>query len=123
MLNPFPHAVPNPYGYMPPPPHPFHHLHHPPRLHAPPMLQAPVTVSPPIELPRIILLEEFLQRYKLNMEDQRVLSELGYVPGDDAIDQLDTVTWEGTRVLPLTKARILRYHKTFLKDIAQGLWN
>jgi hypothetical protein len=78
--------------------------------------------SPPIELPREITLDEYCERYKLSADDRRVLSELGYVPGDDGIKELDATMWEVTRVLPLAKARILRQHAAFLRDVTNGLW-
>ncbi|KAJ7438218.1 hypothetical protein B0H11DRAFT_2358896 [Mycena galericulata] len=119
LFNPNQHLFPGAYPYMPPfsaPPHPFGA--HPP---APP--QAPQVAEPlSIKLPRGIVLEEYFERYNVNMEDRRVLTELGYIPGDDGITDLDDKSWEATKVLPLAKGRILRQHGAFLKDVVNGLW-
>ncbi|KAJ7842585.1 hypothetical protein B0H13DRAFT_2365161 [Mycena leptocephala] len=118
LLNPYPQPLPNPYGAYMPNPFPM-----PPHVLGPPPPVPPQAVeSPTIELPREITLDEYCERYKLSADDHRVLSELGYVPGDDGIKELDTAMWEVTRVLPLAKARILRQHAAFLKDVTNGLW-
>ncbi|KAJ6568837.1 hypothetical protein B0H19DRAFT_1373283 [Mycena capillaripes] len=120
MINPFHQPLPNPYAsYMQ-----YPSLPHPPFGLPLPHPQAPQAVeSPPVELPRDISLEEYFERYKLNPDDRRILIELGYVPGHDGIKDLDAATWEVTKVAPLAKARILRQHGTFLKDVEKGLWN
>lgn len=74
-------------------------------------------------LPRDISLEEYCDRYHVSPEDRRVLTELGYIPGDDGIKQLEKEEWEASRVLPLAKGRILRQHDAFLKDVSRGLWD
>jgi hypothetical protein len=121
---PFPHPygqspIPNPYEYLPFPSFPAPHHHHGLPPAAPPL--APE--SGPVELPRKISLDEYCERYKINAEDRRVLTTLGYVPGDEGIKDLDAASWEATKVLPMAKARILRQHVSFLKDVAEGRWN
>lgn len=118
----FPHS--NPYGL---PPNPYYGYPQIPNLPAPhgglpPAALPHAPVSEPVELPREILLEEYFERYKLNAEDRRVLTELGYVPGDEGIKDLDAAAWQATKVLPLAKARILRQHAAFLKDVTERLW-
>jgi hypothetical protein len=76
-----------------------------------------------IELPREISLDEYCERYKVNPVDRRVLTEIRYIPGDNGIKDLDADAWATTKVLALAKARILRQHTAFLKDIANGLWD
>jgi hypothetical protein len=121
---PFPY--PPPYG-QPPYGYPHHHGFNVP---APPPQSpfagpsyTPAGAAPPVVLPREISLEEYCNRYKLVEEDHRVLTELGYMPGDEGINDLDAASWQGTRVLPLAKSRILRQHQSFLKDAANGLWD
>ncbi|KAJ7850602.1 hypothetical protein B0H13DRAFT_1905584 [Mycena leptocephala] len=118
----FPHS--NPYGL---PPNPYYGYPQIPNLPAPhgglpPAALPHAPESEPVELPREILLEEYFERYKLNAEDRRVLTELGYVPSDEGIKDLDAAAWQATKVLPLAKARILRQHAAFLKDITERLW-
>ncbi|KAJ6536046.1 hypothetical protein B0H19DRAFT_1079579 [Mycena capillaripes] len=100
--HPNPHGQPLPYGspQIPNLPTPHHHG-------LPPAAHPYAPESSPIELPREISLEEYFERYKLNAEDRRVLSELGYVPGDEGIKNLDTASWQARKVLLLAKARIL----------------
>ncbi|KAJ7871176.1 hypothetical protein B0H14DRAFT_3439634 [Mycena olivaceomarginata] len=76
-----------------------------------------------IELPREISLDEYCERYKVNPKDRRVLTEIGYIPSDNGIKDLDVDVWATTKVLALAKARILRQHTAFLKDVANGLWD
>ncbi|KAJ7483125.1 hypothetical protein B0H11DRAFT_1914864 [Mycena galericulata] len=119
LFNPNQHLYPGAYPYMPHfnvPPHPFGA--HPPA--PPPALQVAEPLS--IKLPREITLEEYFERYNVNVEDRRVLMELGYVPGDDGITNFDDKSWEATKVLPLAKGRILRQHGAFVKDVVNGLW-
>ncbi|KAJ7885276.1 hypothetical protein B0H14DRAFT_3128172 [Mycena olivaceomarginata] len=49
-------------------------------------------------------------------EDRRVLTEIGYIPGDNGIKDLDADAWATTKVLALAKARISRQHTAFLKE-------
>ncbi|KAJ6496436.1 hypothetical protein C8R45DRAFT_1132656 [Mycena sanguinolenta] len=125
MLNQF-HGMPfgNPYMQYPfPPPH----------LYAPAPVPVPQPVlanqpsmetkSVPVELPRVITLQEFFERYKVIEDDQRILVELGYIPGDDSITDVDAATWESVKAAPLARGRILRLHGIFLKDIEKGLWD
>lgn len=112
-INPlFNLALVPPYGHMQP-------------QQAPPLPQyAPHPVqSTPLVLPREISLDEYFDRYKIDSEDQRVLKELGYVPGDEGIEELPKEVWEMTKVLPLPKGRILRQHAKFVKDVKDGLWD
>jgi hypothetical protein len=69
-----------------------------------------------IELPREISLDKYCERYKVNPEDRRVLTEIGYIPGDNGIKDLDADAWATTKVLALAKARISRQHTAFLKE-------
>ncbi|KAJ7037749.1 hypothetical protein C8F04DRAFT_1256631 [Mycena alexandri] len=131
MMNPFQHTapVPNPYGYMHPHyphaaiyPH-SHSMPAPPPVpgQLPPSAQAAEAAA--IDLPREISLDEYCERYKVTAEDHRVLTEIGYIPGDDGIKDLHDDAWTATKVLPLAKGRILRQHVMFLKDVRNGLWN
>ncbi|KAJ6454364.1 hypothetical protein C8R45DRAFT_1189504 [Mycena sanguinolenta] len=125
MLNQF-HGMPfgNPYMQYPfPPPHPYAPAPVPvpqPVLATQPSME---TKSVPVELPRVITLQEFFERYKVIEDDQRILVELGYIPGDDGITDVDAATWESVKVAPLARGRILRLHSIFLKDIEKGLWD
>ncbi|KAJ7813446.1 hypothetical protein B0H14DRAFT_3879199 [Mycena olivaceomarginata] len=69
-----------------------------------------------IELPREISLDKYCERYKVNPGDRRVLTEIGYIPGDNGIKDLDADAWATTKVLALAKARISRQHTAFLKE-------
>ncbi|KAJ7112243.1 hypothetical protein C8R44DRAFT_741937 [Mycena epipterygia] len=112
-INPlFKPALVPPYGHMQP-------------QQAPPLPQyTPHPVqSTPLVLPREISLDEYFDWYKIDSEDQRVLKELGYVPGDEEIEELPKEVWEMTKVLPLPKSRILRQHAKFVKDVKNGLWD
>ncbi|KAJ7629155.1 hypothetical protein DFH06DRAFT_1338435 [Mycena polygramma] len=68
---------------------------------------------PPIELPRDISLQEFSERYKLNTEDQRMLSELGYIPGDDG--SWSSSTKRGWK-MPLVWFYASEYHFDIFED-------
>lgn len=74
-------------------------------------------------LPHTISLDEYCDRYQINADDQRVLVELGYEPGDNGIKELDKEVWDAVKVTPLAKGRILRQHTAFIKDVIAGLWN
>ncbi|KAJ7100548.1 hypothetical protein C8R44DRAFT_747582 [Mycena epipterygia] len=83
-INPlFNPALVPPYGHMQP-------------QQAPPLPQyTPHPVqSTPLFLPREISLDEYFDRYKIDSEDQHVLKELGYVPGDEGIEELPKEVWE-----------------------------
>lgn len=102
---------------------PYGHLQPQQALTAPPPPQhAPQPIQPtPLVLPREISLDEYFDRYKVDLDDQRVLKELGYVPGDEGIQELSKEIWDTTKVLPLPKGRILRQHAKFVKDVKHGL--
>ncbi|KAJ7858265.1 hypothetical protein B0H14DRAFT_3447395 [Mycena olivaceomarginata] len=124
MMNPYHHAVPYGYMHQPYPPAPLYPHPHggmPAPAPLPPAPQAAEAAA--IELPREISLDEYCERYKVNPEDRRVLTEIGYIPGDNGIKDLDVDAWATTKVLALAKARILRQHTAFLKDVANGLWD
>jgi hypothetical protein len=124
MMNPYHHAVPYGYMHQPYPPAPLYPHPHggmPAPAPLPPALQAAEAAA--IELPREIPLDEYCERYKVNPEDRRVLTEIGYIPGDNGIKDLDVDAWATTKVLALAKVRILRQHTAFLKDVANGLWD
>lgn len=109
--------------------HPYYAPHPPPPTFVPaPTPAGPSEFSqppevPPVVLPRVIHLNEYFERYQINADDRRVLTELGYKPGDDGIKVLDKETWDSVRVAPLAKGRILRQHNAFMKDVIAGLWN
>ncbi|KAJ7716062.1 hypothetical protein B0H16DRAFT_1476962 [Mycena metata] len=129
IMNPFPHAAPHHCGQMHqpyPPPYPHHAPYLPPHgLPGPAPLQPPPQPAEPelVELPREISLEEYCKHYKINGDDRRVMNEIGYIPGDNGIKDLDANAWAATKVLPLAKGHILCQHAVFLKDVRNGLWN
>ncbi|KAJ6531364.1 hypothetical protein DFH09DRAFT_1370535 [Mycena vulgaris] len=121
MMNPM--FLPSPYGHMPQPHHapaqPFGFAIPPQPQPAPAQpLQLPVAA-----LPRDISIEEYFDRYKTTPDDRRVLSELGYIPGDSGIDDLTDSDWKATKVSPLARGRILRQHAAFLDDVSKGKWD
>ncbi|KAJ7622764.1 hypothetical protein DFH06DRAFT_1143097 [Mycena polygramma] len=116
---------PPPYGF---PPNPYYPHQYPPNFppaHAPaaPAATLHPESPPPIVLPRTIILDEYCERYQLNADDRRVLTALGYEPGDDGIKALGKEEWDEAKVAPLAKGRILRQHGAFLKDVVAGLWD
>ncbi|KAJ7923270.1 hypothetical protein B0H13DRAFT_2267152 [Mycena leptocephala] len=102
------------------------HFNIPPEpAHLPP---APPTAerslpSPPAPFPRAVSFEKYCQRYQISAGDRQILTELGYEPGDDGINALGENEWNAVRAWPLVKARILRQHGMFLRDVQAGLWN
>ncbi|KAJ7671819.1 hypothetical protein B0H14DRAFT_3909352 [Mycena olivaceomarginata] len=62
-----------------------------------------------IDFPRQIL-------RTLQGQPRRVLTEIGYIPGDNGIKDLDADAWATTKVLALAKARISRQHTAFMKE-------
>ncbi|KAJ7929880.1 WD40-repeat-containing domain protein [Mycena leptocephala] len=79
--------------------------------------------SPPVPFPRAVSFDEYCQRYQISAGDRQILTELGYEPGDDGINALGENEWNAVRARPLVKARILRQHGIFLRDVQAGLWN
>ncbi|KAJ7906355.1 hypothetical protein B0H13DRAFT_2333561 [Mycena leptocephala] len=117
-----------PYGVHPPP---FYPHQYPPNFgtgpgplvpFAPPAA-APRPDSPSIALPRAVSLDEYCERYQIPMEDRRVLTKLGYEPGDVGLKELDKDAWEAAKALPLVRSRILRQHANFMKDVVAGRWS
>ncbi|KAJ6465258.1 hypothetical protein DFH09DRAFT_1381957 [Mycena vulgaris] len=113
-----------PYPYMQHPHHaPPHHYGYPALPPAPAPALAPQPQPQPVVLPREIMLDEYCDRYAVNADDRRVLTELGYTPGDEGLLELDASVWATTKVLPLAKGRILRQHAKFIRDVSEGLWS
>ncbi|KAK7020818.1 putative proline-rich protein [Favolaschia claudopus] len=119
-MSHFPSYPPHP-GFPPPGMQPLAPAN--PPLPAAPTASAASNPIPDVKLPRDITLDEYCERYKLAADIRQVLEELGYIPGDDGLLELDDEAWRSAKVPPLMKGRLIRQHRAFLKDVSNGLWD
>lgn len=84
---------------------------------------SPAPTSPaPRPVHRQVTLDEFSAHYSISLADRERLDKLEYCPGD-ALEKLDREDWQGQAGFSkLAWCRMLDVHRTFMRDVKQGIW-